>query len=262
MLLEINNAVASHLDLTELMQAIFTCLRRVFPYDVVGLGIYDAEINQLRSYANVVPDIPVFLEEGEPIPLERTIPGLVFTSGKPVLLDRFDDPRFSSSFSKKFFDAGFRSGGSVPLIVHDRTLGTLGVGAKSETHLSQDEVELLCQVANQIAIAVENALNYERARKAELAVSRQFERERLMLEINNAVVSILDLGDLVKPFLQFSATSCRTMQRGSRSSNRTRIICANTLTLLTKISMLFEKAKRSRWKERRPDKFSSRANHS
>lgn len=198
LLLEINNAVASHLDLTELMEAILSCLRRVFPYDVVGLGIYDAEINQLRSYANVVPDIPEFLEEGEPIPLEGTIPGLVFTSGKPVLLDRFDDPRFASRFSKKFFDAGFRSGGAVPLMVHDRKLGTLGVGARRETHLSQDEVQLLCQVANQIAIAVENALNYERARKAEQEVKHQLERERLMLEINNAVVTILDLGELVK----------------------------------------------------------------
>jgi formate hydrogenlyase transcriptional activator len=198
LLLEINNAVASNLDLTDLMEAILTCLRRVFPYDVVGLAIYDAEINQLRSYANVQPNIPVFLEEGEPIPLERTIPGLVFTSGKPVLLDRFEDARFASKFSKKFFDAGFRSGGSVPLMVHDRTLGALGVGAKEETHLSQDEVDLLCQVANQIAIAVENSLNYERARKAEREVQRKLERERLMLEINNAVVSILDLGELVK----------------------------------------------------------------
>ncbi|HXF41495.1 MAG TPA: sigma 54-interacting transcriptional regulator [Blastocatellia bacterium] len=198
LLLDINNAVASHLDLYALMQAILLSMRRVFPYEIVGLAIYDAEINQLRSYANVLPDIPVFLEEGEPIPLEGTIPGLVFRSGEAVILDRFDDPRFASRFSKKFFDAGFRSGGSVPLRLHDRTLGALGVGARSETHLSTDEVELLCQVANQIAIAVQNALNYERARKAEREVQRKLERERLMLEINNAVVSTLDLGELVK----------------------------------------------------------------
>lgn len=79
-----------------------------------------------------------------------------------------------------------------------RKLGTLGVAARSETHISEEDVELLCQVANQLAIAVENALNYERARKAEQAVKRQLDRERLMLEINNAVVSILDLSELVK----------------------------------------------------------------
>ena len=198
LLLDINNAVASHLDLHALMQAILLSMRKVFPYEIVGLAIYDAEINQLRSFANVLPDIPVFLEDGEPIPLEGTIPGLVFTSGEAVILDRFADPRFGSKFSKKFFDAGFRSGGSVPLKLQDRTLGALGVGARSETHLSAGEVELLCQVANQIAIAVQNALNYERARKAEREVQRKLERERLMLEINNAVVSTLDLGELVK----------------------------------------------------------------
>src|ERR1041384_533620 len=198
LLLDLNNAVASHLDLNDLMRAIFSCLRRVFPYDVVGLGIYDPEINQLRSYANVLPEIPEFLEDGEPIPLEGTIPGYVFRTGKPLLLDRFEDARFASRFSKKFYDAGFKSGGAVPLIVHDRTLGTLGVSAKHETHLSDDEKDLLCQVAKQMAIAVENSLNFERARRAEREVKRQLDRERLMLEINNAVVSILDLSDLVR----------------------------------------------------------------
>lgn len=102
LLLGINNAVASNLDLSALMQAIFSCLRKVLPYDIVGLGIYDAEKNQLRAFANVLPHFNEFIEEGEPIPLEGSIPGLVFTTGKPILLDRLDDPRFQSDWSKDF----------------------------------------------------------------------------------------------------------------------------------------------------------------
>jgi formate hydrogenlyase transcriptional activator len=195
LLLEINNAVASNLDLKMLMPSIFSSLSKVLPYDVIGLGIYDPEINKLRAYANV--NIDGFIEEGEPIPLEGSIPGLVFTTGKPVLLDRLNDARFQSDWSKRFRQAGFKSGGSVPIVVQDRVLGTLGVAGRREIHISEEDVELLCQVANQLAIAVENALNYERARKAEDEVKRKLELERLMLEINNAVVSKLNLDELL-----------------------------------------------------------------
>jgi formate hydrogenlyase transcriptional activator len=196
LLLDINNAVTSNLDLKTLMPAVFSCLRKALPYDVVGLGVYDTETNQLRSYANV--HVHGFITEGEPIPLEGSVPGLVFTTGKPILLDRLEDPRFHSDWSRRFREAGFKSGGSVPITVEGRKIGTLGVAARREIHITEDDVDLLCQVANQVAIAVENALNYERARKAEREVKRQLERERLMLEINNAVVSILDLRELVK----------------------------------------------------------------
>jgi formate hydrogenlyase transcriptional activator len=196
LLLEINNAVVSNLDLKALMPAIFSSLRKMLPYDVVGLGVYDAETNQLRSYANV--HIDGFIKEGEPIPLEGSIPGLVFTTGEPILLDRLDDPRFQSDWSKRFRQAGFKSGGSVPVLLHGRRLGTLGVAARSETHISEEDVELLCQVANQLAIAVENALNFERASAAEEQAKRQSERLQLLLEINNAVISNLDLRSLME----------------------------------------------------------------
>jgi formate hydrogenlyase transcriptional activator len=196
LLLEINNAVVSNLDLPSLMQAISIGLARVSHYDAVGLALYDPETNQLRAYSN--PTDQPFIDEGEPIPLDGTAPGLAFTTGQPVLLDRYKGELFHTNFNDRFRNAGFKSGGAVPLIAHGRKLGTLGFATLREATFSDDEVELLGQVANQVAIAVENALNFERACKAEQEVKYQFERKRLMLEINNAVVSILDLGELVK----------------------------------------------------------------
>jgi formate hydrogenlyase transcriptional activator len=67
----------------------------------------------------------------------------------------------------------------------------------------------LIQVANQVAIAVDNALNYERARDAEQEARRHFDRLGLVLRINNAVVSQLDLHEL----LQVISGSLREMVR-------------------------------------------------
>src|SRR5581483_10139383 len=92
----------------------------------------------------------------------------------------------------------YRSGGNVPLIVQGHKLGVLSFASKREHAISDDDKYFLVQVANQIAIAVENALNFERARKAEQQAVRQSERMQLLLEINNAVVSNLDLRSLMK----------------------------------------------------------------
>jgi formate hydrogenlyase transcriptional activator len=48
----------------------------------------------------------------------------------------------------------------VPLIAHDMKLGVLGVGRLRDAPFTAEEQELLCHTANQIAIAVENALAY------------------------------------------------------------------------------------------------------
>ena len=176
LLLEINNAVVSNLELQSLMKTIATCLAKVSHYDAVGLALYDPEINQLRAYAN--PTDQAFIDEGQPIPFEGSAPGLAFTTGRPVLLDRHKGERFDSDFSKRFRTAGFKSGGAVPLIAHGRKLGTLGFATLREAVFSDDEVELLCQVANQVAIAVENILVF---REIE-ALKNKLTSEKLYLE--------------------------------------------------------------------------------
>jgi formate hydrogenlyase transcriptional activator len=196
LLLEINNAVVSNLDLKSLLQTISSWLRTLSHYDSMGVALYDPETNQLRTYAN--PSNHEFLDHGRLIPFEGTIIGTTFTTGQPILLDRLDDPRFNSEFSKRFREAGFKSGGCVPLIAHDRKLGTLGVASYREIHFSQSEVELLCQIANQVAIAVENALNFERACKAERQAGEERDRANLLLDVNNAIISHLDLSELMK----------------------------------------------------------------
>ncbi len=50
LLLEINNAIVSHLELAPLLKSISECLRRELPHDFAGLAIYDPEIRQLRVH--------------------------------------------------------------------------------------------------------------------------------------------------------------------------------------------------------------------
>jgi formate hydrogenlyase transcriptional activator len=199
LLLEVSNSMVSHLDLQELFNAISECLRRVIPHDAANLALYDAESGQLRVLALHSP-APVGNEgRGAPgglIPIEGTPAGRAFTERRTLLISRGDLERFPAPQVRRLVSIGIRAGIIAPLVSHGRALGTLGLGSLTDGTFSETDVEMVTRIAGQIAIAVDNALNFDRARKAEQEVKRRLDRERLMLEINNAVVSELSLREL------------------------------------------------------------------
>jgi formate hydrogenlyase transcriptional activator len=82
----------------------------------------------------------------------------VFRSGEAVALGRSElaQPDGDSAALAE----GFQSICALPLISRNRTLGVLGLGRFQEMLFSQSDVDFLRQLANQVAIAVDNALAY------------------------------------------------------------------------------------------------------
>ncbi len=199
LLLEINNAVISHLDLEQLVKTISGTLREIMPHDAAGIALYEPEFDHLREYSNVgYNDVNAF-RVGDTIPLEGTPAGEVFTTGKPLLLKRRDPAKYPADRYSQLDAEGMpKSACLAPLTSHGRKLGIAGVSSTQEERFTESDLELFSQISGQIAIAVDNALNFERARAAEQEIRRRFERERLMLEINNAVVSHLSFRELVR----------------------------------------------------------------
>ncbi len=178
LLLEINNAVVSHLNLRDLLRAISACLNKAIPHDAAGLALYDPDLRQLRSYALDFPTNQDFIGMGVPIPLEGTPTGRAFTSRKAVLVHRLDLAQYPAEIMKFAAEKGIKSGCSIPLISHDRVVGNLEVVSLHEAAFTEQDTELLTQVAGQIAIAVENALAYQQIEK----LKNQLADEKLYLE--------------------------------------------------------------------------------
>jgi formate hydrogenlyase transcriptional activator len=175
LLLEVNNMLVSNLNLRELLSAISVCLRRVIPHDLAGIALYDPAENQLRLEALDFPSNEDFFVEGEVIPLDGNPGGIAFATRQTVLSATREahDP-----LGRRFAAAGVKSGCVVPLISHDRALGVLGVSSLRENAFTEENAELLGQVAKQVAIAVENALAF---RKID-ALKKKLEEEKLYLE--------------------------------------------------------------------------------
>jgi formate hydrogenlyase transcriptional activator len=128
--------------------------------DVAGVLLPDAERHQLRVYALDFPDSQGFIQEEALIPIEGSLPGKAFQTGKPVVVDRSDPAEISPEEYCMIAGEGLQAHCLLPLISRNRILGVLGLGRQRENAFSRDDVEFLAQVANQVAIAVENALAY------------------------------------------------------------------------------------------------------
>jgi len=75
LLLDVNNAVATNLNLHDLLQAISTALRHLVPHDYTGLAIYDEKLGQLRITRVEATQTQGVLPEGDLVPMEGTTAG-------------------------------------------------------------------------------------------------------------------------------------------------------------------------------------------
>ncbi len=178
LLLEVNNAVVSHLDLRALFGAVSACLRAVLRRDYTSLALYDPLSDQFRLYALDFPNSKGLIQEGRVSPVDGTPAGVAFRSRKPAVVKGEDLERFPSEIARLLLDEGIRSVCAVPLLTHDRVLGTLNVGSRTDIAFAPEDVDLLAQVAAQIAIAVENALAHEEVN----ALKERLAKEKLYLE--------------------------------------------------------------------------------
>lgn len=192
LLLEINNAVVSILDLRELLKAISLCLRRITHHDFAALLLYNQETQELRAHALDIRQNVKTLAEGVSFPIEGTPSGLAFRTRQTLIVDRSQIDKFIATPLIKLLRAeGVQSGCSVPLISHDRVLGVLSLMSLGENTFTKEIAELLEEVTGQFAIAVENVINHESAKQDR-------DRFEMLLEVSNAVSASLNLHDLLK----------------------------------------------------------------
>jgi hypothetical protein len=77
LLLEINNAVVTHLDLASVLHATSESLRKVMPHDSAAISLYDPETGQLRLHT-IDLQYPSTVKEGELFELEGSPEGVAF----------------------------------------------------------------------------------------------------------------------------------------------------------------------------------------
>ena len=185
-LLEVNNAVVSVLDLHELLNAVSASLRRLVPHEYASLSLYDPETQRLNIHALDFPVSKGLLQEGLSVSVEGTPTGRALTSRQPVLINRRDIEQFGSDMARRILAEGLKSAYCLPLISHGRPLGTLVVASQLEENFPEKDAELLKHIANQIAIAVENSLAFRQVvdRANKLSEEKLYLQDEIRTEYN------------------------------------------------------------------------------
>src|SRR5713101_711231 len=210
LLLELTNQVVSNLELRDLLRAASASLRRVMNCDAVGVMLPHPDGRHLQVFALDFPDGKGLFREESLIPIEGSHPGEAFRTGRPLLKKRHElEGEGSPEHYRRVAGEGVQSGCLLPLISRGRTLGVLALGRLLENAFDEDEVEFLCQVASQVAIAVENALAYGEIAdlRDKLAQEKLYLEDEIRGEIDfegivgqsSALRQVLQLVDTVAP---------------------------------------------------------------
>jgi formate hydrogenlyase transcriptional activator len=156
LLLDLTNRVVSKLDLRELLREISAGIRRVMQCDGVGVALPVPETGQLRLYAFDHPGGKNLVHEGDTIAAEGSETLFkAFQTGQPVgvaVVDSATDPVAAAEGLKSLYH--------LPLICRERVLGVLSLSSSAENVFAAGDAAFLAQIANQIALAVENAIAY------------------------------------------------------------------------------------------------------
>ena len=162
LLLELTNQTVSHQELRDVVYAVMTSIRSSVLCDGVCLCLESPEDGQLEVYALNIPDKKGF-HESTMIPRSGTIAEHVAQTAQPWSGSREEE---CACFSTQFLlMPGFTTGCVLPIPGREHVVGTLGLVRCSDNPFSQAEIDLLMQVSNQIALAVEKAMAYRQIRE-------------------------------------------------------------------------------------------------
>ena len=161
LLLEVNNAVVSNLELPDVFAVISAFCRDLLKHEYTSLALLDKEApGRIRLHAVDFPAGKHLIREEMVFALDQVPSGRAIETRLPVRFDRQSLEHMNSEGGNLLLAEGLASGVSLPLLTRNAVLGTLNLASYREQAFSDSDIELLGQVAVQFAIALENALAY------------------------------------------------------------------------------------------------------
>ena len=193
LLLEVSESIASHRDLDELLRDLAHRLPHIVPFDYINVVLHESVREVMRLWL-LVTSVPSTISPGLETPVEESPGGLVWKTQQPLIVNDVMQERRFPKLMSMLRENGVQSFCVVPLTTAQRRLGAMGFGSLQRRVYQEAELDFMQQVAKQVAVAVDNALNAETALAAQQQLARERDRQRLLLEVNNAVISHLGSG--------------------------------------------------------------------
>ena len=206
LLLCLTNKITSNLDLREVVRSISGNIREVLLGDLVCISLVEADPDMIRVYALDFPGSPGIVKEGMLVALTPAGKAL-FEKLQPMLASTTNSVDFPVDVPEQVaFAEEPKTVCFIPLANRGRSIGLLAIGRTAQRPYGSDEMELLCQVAGQMAIAIDNAMAYQEisALRDKLAQEKVYLEEQIRSEMG--FEQIIGTSDTLKQVLQLVET--------------------------------------------------------
>ncbi len=181
-LARIAELIRYHPDEKVLFETCASELHQVVAFD--GLSWLDPAANWVHWHFLEPYDSALEAPAVRDIPKEQTVAWWVYQNQQPLVIPFIDRETRFPFVIERVSKLGFRSLCALPLSTAHRRLGSLVFASHLDDAYSHEDQQFLSVVANQIAVALDDA--------------RAQARLRLLLDITNRIVTKLELRDLLR----------------------------------------------------------------
>ena len=159
-LLEVAESIAQHRDLAALFHDLAERLHCCRGTSISSRLCFMTPSATSCACTFLETRLPTPAKTGSETPMDGHPSGWVWQSQQPfVVSDTEEDHRFPD-FLARLREVGVRSLAMVPLTTAQPLLGAMGFGRLVPQGITEAEVQFMQRAASQVAVAVDNALNY------------------------------------------------------------------------------------------------------
>jgi PAS domain S-box-containing protein len=214
--LSVLNAVAEAItqvrDLSAILEGVVERLIELLEVDGAGIAILDSSGDRFSS-VHYRGTSETFIREMRSRDPRLGVLGLALeTQELQVIEDIRSDDRMKHEAAVR---EGFRSAVALPLVSHERCSGVITVFTRERRFFAEEDISLFIAVARQIAVAIENARLYKKAREG-------IARLQALSEIARAIGSTLDVegvfrivGDRLQRLVPYRRIALNILRRDS-----------------------------------------------
>ncbi|MBN1875585.1 MAG: response regulator [Anaerolineae bacterium] len=164
-LIDISRELSAALDITSLFESVVKQTARLMYAENMFIALYDADRHEVEFVLSLNPEE---VETRTRRPADVGLVGYIIQHGEPLLL-RSDEPGVARQVGRDVLGPEAAAWLGVPMLRGERVLGVIAVQHYTEPDTyTMDHIELLQSIADQAAIALDNARLYQTAEEARI----------------------------------------------------------------------------------------------
>ena len=184
---EIDRAILAARSPEEIAAAALTKLRELVPSASASVTLFDLDANVARALA-ISADNPLFAA-GDNLALDQFSGLAQLQEGQPVLVNKQSQPRGNGHGAPAATLFGeLETFISMPLIYQGALIGSINLGIEDGIQIENQHIEIVQEIANQLAVAIQQARLHEQVRTANIQLEQHVSARTAELVVANKLL--------------------------------------------------------------------------